>query len=132
MSGSEPDGPDAAGVREVFAHYRTYHPRAIPRATSESKEWRLVRSRMREGYSAADLKRAIDGYHASPFHCGQNDRGEKYLGFEFILRDGSHVAKGLEYADNPPKARAGPARDVRVGRVEVDPSQEYPEGEQAI
>lgn len=87
---------DEPAVRGVFEHYRVYHPRSFPKPRSASKEWRLIRARLAEGYSATDLHRAIDGYHRSPFHRGENDRGAKYLDLELIVRDGSHVARGIE------------------------------------
>lgn len=85
-------------VIEVFAHYRTYHPRAFPRPAMASKEAQLIRARLKEGSTVEDLKLAIDGYHRSPYHCGQNDSGTKYQGLELIVRNGSKVAKGIDFA----------------------------------
>jgi hypothetical protein len=95
-------------VRDVFAHYRRQHPRSFPRPMPGSKEWLKVVQRLREGYSVQDLCDAIDGYHRSPFHCGENQGGTKYLGLELIMRDGSHVAQGIQFLEEPalPK-RAG-------------------------
>lgn len=103
-SGSDAGARDskADAIRQVFAHYRQYHPRSFPKPTSGAREWARVAARMREGYTADDLCRAIDGYHASPFHCGDNDRQAKYLDLDLIIRDGSHVAKGIEIATAPP------------------------------
>lgn len=89
------------GVRTVFDHYRVHHPRAFPRPRSESKEWKAILARMREGYALADLCKAIDGYHVSPFHRGENESGTKYLDLALIVRDGTHVAKGIELAAGP-------------------------------
>ncbi len=94
--------PDRADVRQVFDHYRTHHPKSHPKPASASKEWRLIAARLKEGYSAADLCAAIDGCHKSPFHCGENDRGQKYHNLELIVRDGSQVAKFIECNANPP------------------------------
>lgn len=94
---------DAEKIRAVFAHYRTYHPRAFPSAASTSKEWRLIQARLREDYTVADLCEAIDGYHRSAWHLGENQSGKKYLGLELIVRDGTHVAAGIMSADEPPK-----------------------------
>jgi uncharacterized protein YdaU (DUF1376 family) len=92
---------NADSIRAVFAHYRAFHPRAYPTPLPGSKEWAKIASRLREGYTVEDLCRAIDGYHADPFHCGDNDRNRAYLGLELLMRDGTHVATGLEYADKP-------------------------------
>ena len=88
-------------IMRVFAHYRTYHPRAAD-LLSTSKEWRLIGARLREGSSVEALKRAIDGYHVSPFHMGQNDRQQKYLGLDLIMRDATHVLAGIEFSESGP------------------------------
>jgi hypothetical protein len=52
---------------------------------------------------------------------GQNDRGVQYLDLELIMRDETHVQKGIEWAENPPKAITNkPARDIRVGRAAAE------------
>jgi hypothetical protein len=106
---TEPRGDE---VRAVFDHYRTHHPKAHPRPRSNMQEWRKIRARLEEGHSVPDLVQAIDGYHRSPFHLGENDRGQPYLGLELIVRDGSHVAKGIELAQQ----RAGPVMSEREQR----------------
>jgi hypothetical protein len=64
------------------------------------------------------LCQAIDGYHLSPFHQGQNDKGLVYLDLELIMRDETHAEKGIEMSENPPKPNGGrPAHDIRLGRV---------------
>jgi hypothetical protein len=85
-------------VDEVWQHYRTHHPR-VPKVLKVSrKEYRLIRQRL-EDFTVDDLKAAIDGYHASPFHCGENDRQTKYLSLELMMRDVSKVQAGLELVD---------------------------------
>lgn len=104
----EPEKPDRQSpeVLAVFAHYRTHHPRAHPRPSSKGPEWRCVKARLAEGYSVDDLKRAIDGIHLSPFHRGENERGQKYLGLKLALRDGDQVNKFTaiveQHANGPP------------------------------
>ncbi len=72
----------------------------------------MVKARLADGHSPADLCQAIDGYHRSPFHCGENDRGTRYLDLALIVRDGSHVAKGIELATT----RAGPVLSEKAQR----------------
>lgn len=60
-------------------------------------EWQKVAQRLADGYSADDLKRAIDGYHADPWHCGENDRATKFLSLELIARDSAHVERGIAF-----------------------------------
>jgi hypothetical protein len=103
----EPPTPDlsgkpdrAAAIREVIAHYQTYHPKAkVP--GSDSGEWKKITARLREGYSVDDLKRAIDGCHLSRFHSGENDRNMKYQRLDLIVRDSGKVTEFMEIADNP-------------------------------
>jgi hypothetical protein len=97
------DSPKSAKIREVFAHYRKLHPRAFRNPQPGTKEWRLIRDRMKEGSTAEELCLCIDGYHRSPLHLGQNDRKTKYLDLELFMRDGSHVTKGIELATSETK-----------------------------
>jgi len=91
-----PQGAPGADVRLVFDHYRTYHPRAHRKPKATSKECRLIKARLDEGYSVDDLTAAIDGCHRSPFHQGDNDRGKKFDSLELIVRDGSKVQQFME------------------------------------
>lgn len=88
-------------VSAVIAHYRTHHPRSRV-GEAGSKEHRLVKARLSEGYTVGQLRDAIDGYHCSPFHQGLNDNGQKYLALELMVRDASHVDRGLQLLENPP------------------------------
>jgi hypothetical protein len=90
-------------VLEVFEHYRTYHPRALKKPKTTSKEYRKVQARLAEGRTVEELKTAIDQCHKSPWHLGDNPDGTKYLGLELIMRDDSHVQKFLEMGE--PDAR---------------------------
>lgn len=102
-------------VRAVFEHYRRYHPRSFPSPKSGAKEWALVRKRMDAGYTVADLCQAIDGYHVSPWHCGDNPGGTKYLGLALIVRDDDHVNRGIEFATAPPRPMHG--RELRAAQT---------------
>jgi hypothetical protein len=90
-------------IRKVFAHYRLYHPRAVPNPKSTSKEWRAIRARLSEGYSAEALCQAIDGCHKTPHNLGANERGAKYLGLELICRNSDQVTRFVEANENPPR-----------------------------
>jgi len=108
----------AANVRAVFEHYRGFHPKAFPRPKPASVEWRKIRERFAEEYSVADLCSAIDGYHRSPFHCGENEGNRKYLDLELIVRTGGHVAKGIELRERaPPVVRT--EKEIRGVRAAV-------------
>lgn len=96
------DESGAVEIRAVFDHYRKYHPRAFKKPTSKSKEWNLIKARMREGSTVEDLMRAIDGNHRSPWHCGENPGNQQYHDLELIVRNGSKVTAFQQFADGPP------------------------------
>jgi hypothetical protein len=92
-------------VNRVISHYKKYHGRAQP----GEKERRLIRARLKEGYSAKDLCEAIDGCHRSPHHCGENERRIKYQTLALIVRDSSHVQQFLEVPPDGPADTSGRA-----------------------
>lgn len=59
-----------------------------------------VEARLREGYTVAQLKAAIDGCAATPHNQGKNDRGTRYDDLELICRGGSNVER---YGENAPR-----------------------------
>ena len=83
----------AAAVGEVLCHYLTYHPHARPGKPAR----RRVADRMGDGYSVDELKRAIDGCHMSPYHCGMNITQTKYQSIHLIFRDAEHVLAFMEH-----------------------------------
>ena len=78
-------------IHSVVAHYRTYHPKALRSLSKESKTYLGVKGRLEDGYTVTELTEAIDGMHKSPFHCGQNKQGTKYLSLELCMRNPEHV-----------------------------------------
>lgn len=89
----------SADIDSVVQHYQGYHPQAKPGRKERAK----IADRIRDGYSADELKAAIDGCHQSPFHCGENERGKKYQALDLIMRDSDHVVQFIETLE-----RAGP------------------------
>ena len=72
--------------------YKKHHPRARPGA----KERRLITDRLRDNYDTQTLIAAIEGCHITPHNIGQNERGQKYLGLELIMRTSSQVQRFAE------------------------------------
>jgi hypothetical protein len=106
-------------IRDVFSHWRKYHPRAFPRLHSELKEWKRVADRLKDGYSLAQLCRAIDGIHNSPFHRGENDRNRAYMSLELCMRDASRVEQFMavmdEHESHKPLLTEKTQRTLRAG-----------------
>ncbi len=90
-------------VAEVVRHYRVHHPRFAPNGLrADSIEARKIRDRFVEGYTVEDLRQAIDGYHMDPHHLGMNERNQRYLDLELIVRDSKHVNRGIEFFQRGP------------------------------
>lgn len=108
-------------VLAVYEHYRKYHPESHPKPSSLSKEWRKIVARLKENHTVSDLKKAIDGCHKSPFHCGlePSNLGKKYQNLELIVRDSSHVCQFLDldnqYSDMPNCNNVGHSRPSFFG-----------------
>jgi hypothetical protein len=54
-----------------------------------------IRARLKN-FSVDDLKKAIVNLRASPFHCGENDKGKVYATPEFLFRNDTQVDKWLK------------------------------------
>ena len=96
-------------ISEIFAYWQTTlgHPRA--RLTADRKA--AVRRRLAEGYSIDEIKRAIDGCKASPFHQGENDAGAVYDDLTLICRSGSKLEQFIGYlSPRGKKRRPDPGR----------------------
>jgi hypothetical protein len=119
----KPTRPDSGNnVYAVFKHYWHAHLHPMRQPKPASKTWRAIAARLRDGWSIEELCMAVDGYHLDPWHQGKNDEGKQHLELELSMRDDEHVTRGIEWAENPPKASAGskPARDIRVGHVRAE------------
>jgi len=116
----------AGEIKAIIAHYQTHHPRSKPGA----KEKKKIRERLDEGYSAADLCKAIDGCHRTPHNTGQNDRNQTYLGLELIMRTSDQVARFIENADRFAEGSAGTikAHLTEKTRRTVEAGQRWLEG----
>lgn len=87
-------------VLEVFQHWTT--TMGHPKAKLDDKRKRAIRNALKLGYSAENLKAAIDGCKLSPFHQGQNDRSEVYDELTLVLRDAGHIDKFIRLASASP------------------------------
>lgn len=86
-------------ISVVFDHWRSVM--ASPRSKLDDKRRRLIKAALKN-YSVEDLKAAIDGCRASPWHMGKNDRRQKYNGLDLILRNAEKIDQFMSYRDQPP------------------------------
>ena len=113
---------ECSETESVFEHYRTHHLRA----KLDDKSEKLIGDRLSDGFSVADLKKAIDGNHRSPHHCGQNDTATKYHKLSLIMRDADQVNAFIEHADRPavvlsPKNQ----RNMQTGATLLNTSEDF-------
>jgi uncharacterized protein YdaU (DUF1376 family) len=120
---TRPSKPDSwKNVLAVFRHYHHAHHHPMRRRLKPtSKTARAIATRLRDGWTVEELCKAVDGFHLSPHHQGQNDRGTVYLDLYLFVRDEEQVEKGIGYAENPPKP-GKPARGGRIGAEECNPA----------
>ncbi len=117
--GAKPEAPVKEEVTtqveaDLFAYWQRAFGKAKAKLTPERR--RVLRARLREGYSPADIRRAIDGCKASEFHSGDNDRGTEYNDLTLICRNGTKLeafrdrAKSAVTVVDERDAEAVPAR----------------------
>lgn len=89
-----------SAVAECFAYWqeRCDHPTAKLTADRRSK----IEGRLREGYSGADIRKAIDGAARAAF---VNDQGKRFDDIELICRNGSKLESFMARADAPSNVR---------------------------
>nr|WP_319396116.1 hypothetical protein [uncultured Desulfobacter sp.] len=72
-----------------------------PRAKLDQKRKQKIHARLKDGYSLDDIKTAISGCKASPYHQGENTTGAIYDDIELICRDGKHIDQFIKLAQTP-------------------------------
>ncbi len=103
--------PVASRAEEVFTHWQKILNH--PQAKLDSRRKRAIQGRLRD-YTLEDLKRAVDGCRASPFHMGENSDGKIYDDITLICRDSTHVEMFMAVLTAPKK----PKKDPSVVRME--------------
>lgn len=84
-------------IEAVFERWKTTMGHS--RAKLDQKRAKAIRAMLVAGYTQEDLELAIFGCSISPFHRGQNDRGQKYQDIGLICRDAEHIDKFIAIAE---------------------------------
>lgn len=107
-------------VAEVFDHWRVVM--SSPRSKMDAKRQKVIKGALKN-YTVDDLKAAIDGCKASPFHMGDNERREKYNSIELILRNAEKIEGFMAKAARPPVApkRSSITQDFKSKTYEGTP-----------
>lgn len=108
-NGSRPTSDESAVYEHwVAAWKRLVNGKRTPNLSPE--RLRKLRARLDDGYDVDDLKTAIDGAFASPFHNG-TEQPKRYIDLELIFRDEKHTDQFIDLAETLcPKPRTAPAR----------------------
>lgn len=82
---------------EIFVYWRTVASKSGAKFTNERRA--KVRSRLRDGYTVAKIKQAIDFVCNNPWNTGANPDGRKYVDLELICRNATQLEKYLDRAE---------------------------------
>ncbi|KVT60627.1 hypothetical protein WK55_09790 [Burkholderia ubonensis] len=104
VSGTVSTSASIAEVREVFAYWQQVM--SSPRSKLDDKRTALIRRAFSDGYTLDELRDAIRGCSRSPWHMGQNDRGQTYNGLDLILRSAEKIDMFRQIDAHPPLAVA--------------------------
>ena len=87
---SEPKQNQASSdLTEIFDHWK--NTMNHPRSRLDNNRKKLISNALKTGYSAEDLKTAIDGCARTAFNMGQNPQGRVYDSLELILRNADKI-----------------------------------------
>lgn len=96
-NGSSSESRQSRDVKRVFEAWLEARPQAAgptPKLTKQRAS--KIRARLRDGYSADDLIRAVEGAKREPFLTGDNPSGTNYFRPETIFRDAGTVERHVE------------------------------------
>lgn len=87
-------------VKAVFDHWLAGEQRTggAERALLTDGRRTVIRARLDDGYTVDDLCKCIDGFHADPFHLGQNNRQSRYTDITTLLKNARKVDAGMQKA----------------------------------
>lgn len=114
----------AEEVAQVFEHWKIIMGHS--RARLDVARAKVIKTRLKDGYSVEDLCLAIDGCCASAFHMGENDRQMVYDSIALILRDADHVDKFIKAGEKAHEmlAQREQRREAATGGEPAKPTPE--------
>lgn len=107
---------------EIFQYWQAVFGKQRSKFTPERR--RVIRSRLRDGFTAQDIRRAIDGCKASDFHSGINDRNQLYNDLLLILRNGAKLEQFRDLASEsgakPLAVNASEENEAAISKLIAD------------
>lgn len=98
----------ASVVQEIFEFWKQALKKTEG-AKLTDKRSKKIKARLKDGYSAEQIKRAILGCSFSAFHRGENETSTVYDDLELICRDGAKLEFFWQFCGedgNPPQSKA--------------------------
>ena len=90
---------DLADIKTVFEHWTKISWNGIgPRPKLSDKRKQRIRSRLKEGWTVADLCTSLDGYAKDPFWNGTQD-GKPKLELAYRIGSTEEIERGLQLAN---------------------------------
>jgi hypothetical protein len=106
---------DAGTVIDLFEFWSSTLHKRSPKLSDKRK--RKVRDRLREGFTADEIRAAIVGVTLSDHHMGRNGSPRKYDDLELICRDPEHVETFRDlYLEKHGKGEAKESAGERANR----------------
>lgn len=123
----------AEQIKEVFQHWKSTMGKDGKVKLTKKRE-SAVRARLSDGFSVAELCKAIDGCKVSPYHQGDNPAGTVYDDLELICRDDVRVNRlaGIKDSRGKPQSRtvdpcAGQKFESRINPELLKPREQHNE-----
>lgn len=89
----------------VFDHWKLIMNH--PGSQFDTKRKKVVKARLKEGYSVNDLKEAIEGMSNCPHNMGQNEQGIAYDRIGIVLKDAESIDRFRRMYKTPPVPNTG-------------------------
>lgn len=106
----------SADVVAVFDYWRIAMGHAA--AKLDKKRSKAIGARLSDGYTVADICRAVDGCKLSPHHMGQNESKTVYDDIELICRDGPKLDGFLKRAAQGPASTQSAAQQQTINNLQ--------------
>jgi len=113
--------PISQSISDVVMYYKKVHPTRGRNIKPGSADWKRVRSKIKEGYSVEDLKKAIDGNKL----CNWHKNVPAGHSIEFIFRNATKIEGFIERANDPSQY----AEVTQIGHHKG--SEDFEDGDQA-
>jgi hypothetical protein len=93
-----------------------------PQSKLDDKREKLMKARLKDGYTVEQICKAIDGCKISSYHRGENANGTVYDSLDLICRDGAKLDSFIGHAERGPIKQAGSTQNDKFHFSNLDRS----------